>query len=1769
MDNMLYLNNELLTSDRIIAYFEENLEKLNNPAQGPGPSELTKLKNKLKAIFFPEQAKPSDDAIQAILTDDDRFKTNYPRLKQILYQIFALNDTDDKTVALKQLKTINDIDWNTDTARDEFNQFNKKYGYFPQPSEVLYQFFTELALACRTQIVLFEKNNTEEDTRAYDYAYKLMALFITDPTTPPTSKPALSTFYKNIYTLMNNISGDKMHAFHEVLLVALNAFPPANEVSDKAGWQKLMIKEGIKAIPFFMMAEKIEHKIEEKTQERKKRAPETLEEAKWINTFCTYTRADEDEEFAKLCKRYNVSEYRFNRCLDYLSAGNGWPKKQADTLPDITIVGTGDATDLYWVKLPVTDKRGLILGDITNCCQSIGGHSEPCVKDAASLNNNALYVLVKALKKNEPLIVNGEINDKDFKIIGQSYAWKSVTGNICLDSMECLAGEVTDSALRTILSDFSKQVLENYPNIRYVNLGIGGKTLIQLFSNATISEKILQGYQYADSFSQYCIAQKPSHRSLSPEQHQELKTLLQPYKTMVDCFTYLIDYLDDPVDSIIERLKTLLEETKNQKSLIDLIYFDERILMRLLSINPHPSIQDLMPVDWRKLKRLTPEQKTNYLKDISVTRLTWTGSKYRELLSIIPYLSEDQFLGVIKIKDTDGVSLLAYTEDNVDCLSDILNRLPESLRWDTVMSKANDGKTLWHLAAKNPEWLATTLSSFSKPIRQLEKALQEKDYAGRTTWHFVANHPESLAMLFSSLSKPPSDNELLELVQQQDKWENTILHYAQHPEIFVFILTKLPKYKRFDVLMMTNYKKETPWNLVKQDLKCLGAILTSLTKDMSKEECLTILQKKDLDGSPLLNSVAKDPAIMTSMLNSLDISRRFETVMLTDTQNKTVLHRALEGYPTSYDALIAILNTLPESVRFDAIMLSTIPYPLPIFLTLLDCIPEENRLELIKHSGICKSETLTPKITLEILNKLPISQRFDVLNIPDKYGHTQLERLYGYPYKSDQGLVEIIQCLPENHQAEALKASTILESTKKQDWIEWIKHFEKNQRLPLVTCKSKHGHTILTHLAQVPGDLTKILEEIPEAQHCELAKSIGVSLHDDNLALSLRHCSKILKSLPADLCLDIVMVRNSKGETILDRLKDEDYIDALAAVPIQRRFDLILHKNTEHKTIYDRCAKRYYSNIINLLPPEQRFDAAMIPNHAGETVCDTLHDPDNIIEFLNVLPESQQLKAVMTKNQDGQTLLLCLKRPPLFDGKPDYIISMLRRLPESDRLTAVMDQNKDGETLLHFSGNLEYLDTILESYPKEKLLDAIMLKDAKDNTALHYYSHNLDCLKKIISIYPETQQLNAIKKENRQNITLLHKTASYPKSLSFILQCYPADQQLEAVAKKDALGRTALHYAANTPESLKLILQVCPEDQQLEAIIEKDTYNRTVLHYAARTPESLKFLLESYPINQINKRVDAMMAKDKDGKTAFHFAATTLETLNILLSFYPTEHWTDAVMAKDNNSQTVLHHATKNPACFIALWNILSKDKRSDVIDTLNDVIINHGAEILEATTNLEQVTTILNCIPLAQRFDVVMMKGQYKKNLLQKVTQNPGYIPAILSCLSEEEQLKAVKMSGLLHEVCWNKERLFNCLHSLPQGLRFDALLAKNDTGHTVWETIYDEAQLSAILESLPESKRFDAIAEQSKIFNKIGLGMLKNIMINKIETEEGKHAQNAESSPFHTIKKQINAAEYNTQLLNALKEMQNVISKELTKTYKKEVNPSTESCGERKVFK
>jgi|GEM_PF-4113566 len=479
---MLYLNNRSLSQDNIVSDFKNKVVDAGPPKNPKAPSALRIFQRKLQSIYF-----GVTDPLEA-LENESRFDA-YPGLKAMLYKIFNLKDGDDLSQAFSQLKQV-EPEWAAPDLDKHWQRLDSEYGYFTGFNDrALKDLYRQLVQSTRKMAVLFEENNNPEDTVAYENAYKLMALFV-DSDKPIKLNEQFNEVSKRTYKLFHQSDVQFEKPFHDVLLVKL-ALPFATSFQDKSGWRNLIDSIGMQAFPFFAMADKMEAKAAE--ADGQPLAPQNRREAERIFVKLKYARGDEDPEFAALCHASKVDEKTFNKCLDYMREIPGWPKKNEDNLPDIEVHGEGDAAGYRIVKLPINDKRALILGKITDCCQSIDGHSELCVKDGVSLTDNGFYVILKEDKKGNT------------KIIGQSYAWRSKSGSLCLDSVECLKDSISNDALKALLTGFSQQILSDDPDMKMITIGRGGKTPKDVFADAFSPEVMSQGMLYGDALSQYLI----------------------------------------------------------------------------------------------------------------------------------------------------------------------------------------------------------------------------------------------------------------------------------------------------------------------------------------------------------------------------------------------------------------------------------------------------------------------------------------------------------------------------------------------------------------------------------------------------------------------------------------------------------------------------------------------------------------------------------------------------------------------------------------------------------------------------------------------------------------------------------------------------------------------------------------------------------------------------------------------------------------------------------------------------------------------------------------------------------------------------------------------------------------------------------------------------------------------------------------------------------------------------------------------------------------
>lgn len=135
---------------------------------------------------------------------------------------------------------------------------------------------------------------------------------------------------------------------------------------------------------------------------------------------------DGNEELAKIIGRYGYSQDQFDHIQDIY--------EQAKKLDEQYVIMADRSNETEPVTFRVIEKDdpiGFVLGDITDCCQHIGGAGASCVDDGF-LNPNAGFIVFEERLKDEKGNYTGET-----RILGQAYVWYDPqTKTVCYDNIE-------------------------------------------------------------------------------------------------------------------------------------------------------------------------------------------------------------------------------------------------------------------------------------------------------------------------------------------------------------------------------------------------------------------------------------------------------------------------------------------------------------------------------------------------------------------------------------------------------------------------------------------------------------------------------------------------------------------------------------------------------------------------------------------------------------------------------------------------------------------------------------------------------------------------------------------------------------------------------------------------------------------------------------------------------------------------------------------------------------------------------------------------------------------------------------------------------------------------------------------------------------------------------------------------------------------------------------------------------------------------------------
>ena len=975
---------------------------------------LEVLQRKLKVLYFSKPPTENNAALKELQND---YFNEFPRLQHVLHDIFS---------GKPDFKIPDELnDWAPSVS---FATINQKYGYFgTNLDNDLSPLFKRLAIACRKMTSLIERQASDDEM-----AYKLMALFYDSEQNQDKNFEIISQKFDKVIKTKQDTPIKT--PYHEAFVTELNHFPQFSDIKNFQSWQKFITQEGFKALRIFSECAQLQD------------AFKTIQQAKEFLLKKTYPCAEDHPELAKLCKRMLISNEGFEAGLQEIK--NGWPKKQTDNLP---IVDIADKTgQFFWVKLPPQDMRALYLGNcIPGCCQFINGDSHQCVKDGIYLSDNGFYVLLKAKKSaaNSPRMINGEINDKAYDIVAQSYAWKSTHGNLCLDSLEWDPKRVDISVIRGVMTQFCDQVFTAYPQIKYINVGTGGQTPNNIYPNCDIHETMIQGHMYGDARHQYRIASSISIES----QIIALKNRLKPYPAdFKKIGLYLAPYFND-IQNIPDALIQINPDIVNELP----------TFIRRIHLPPSLSVNDFKKISFEDYQTMIQSDQNK----ISTLCKLFNSNNDATLMKWLPTIPNSE---LIYIALSDSLTPLTI---------EVLKKLPTEQRLISINKKDSYGQSALFKAAPNPKSLEIILEIY--PPNERLAALKEKNIHGEAALFKAASDPKSLKITLDLLP----ENQRLEALKEKDRYGDSLLYnVASNHESLKMVLDLYPLNERLEALKEKNSYEMTALFKAASDSKSLQITLDLLPENQR----LAALKEKDKYGDSLLYNVTSNHESLKIILELYPPNERLQALKETNNHGMTALFEATSK-PKS---LKMIFDLLPPKQRLEALqekddykrslLSKSASNPESLNMILSHYPKYDTRLLASKNKDIYGRSVLfqaasNPESLKIILDLYPPNERLEAVKEKDRYGDSLLYNVAANP----KSLKIILDLYPPNERLAALKENnSLLFNPESLKMI--LELLPKEQRLEALKERDKYNDSALTNATSNPESLKMILELLPE-----------------------------------------------------------------------------------------------------------------------------------------------------------------------------------------------------------------------------------------------------------------------------------------------------------------------------------------------------------------------------------------------------------------------------------------------------------------------------------------------------------------------------------------------------------------------------------------------------------------------------------------------------------------------------------------------------------------
>lgn len=238
---------------------------------------------------------------------------------------------------------------------------------------------------------------------------------------------------------------------------------PAGGTPDFKNWGNAILRHGPKMAKLFQYADKLP-------------SPERTADGKDWSLAATgkkvapyiYPGGEKHPELAALFHELGLHSSTFNqaaRCVNKfqkLMAANDNAPKPGALIPGIRVSGDRFGMEGYsFFKLPSGDPRGLFLGKLVDCCQSINGAGDASARHGFLKPDGGFYVVA---------------NDNSGEIVGETWAWRGKKGEVVFDSLETLGNRIKKKDWIAICKEAAKEFAENNADVTALNIGAEGGT---------------------------------------------------------------------------------------------------------------------------------------------------------------------------------------------------------------------------------------------------------------------------------------------------------------------------------------------------------------------------------------------------------------------------------------------------------------------------------------------------------------------------------------------------------------------------------------------------------------------------------------------------------------------------------------------------------------------------------------------------------------------------------------------------------------------------------------------------------------------------------------------------------------------------------------------------------------------------------------------------------------------------------------------------------------------------------------------------------------------------------------------------------------------------------------------------------------------------------------------------------------------------------------------------------------------------------------------